>query len=233
MADKKKVLICEDEGVIREFVVINLVRAGYDVVGVSSGEEAISVFESQGPFDIAVLDIMLPGIDGFNVCKTLRKADASLGIIMLSAKTQEMDKVNGLMLGADDYMTKPFSPGELVARIDALCRRIDSAAARAEQPPITTCGNFTIDRKNKAILKDGINLDLTTVEFQILELLIRNAGECLARDVILSEVWGELYTGDEKIVDVNVRRLRVKLENDPASPEHLTTVWGLGYKWVI
>ena len=149
----KRILVCEDEDVIRDFVVINLNRAGYDVVDVNCGEEALRVFdEEKGNFDIALLDIMMPGIDGFQVCKALRKKSSTLGIIMLSAKTQEMDKVSGLMLGADDYMTKPFSPSELTARIDAIYRRVSMSMVREEEDSSTiVSGPFELDLKSRTV----------------------------------------------------------------------------------
>ncbi|MBQ8569428.1 MAG: response regulator transcription factor, partial [Oscillospiraceae bacterium] len=164
----KHILVCEDEDVIRDFVVINLNRAGYDVVDVNCGEEALRVFEEEnGNFDIALLDIMMPGIDGFQVCKELRKKSSTLGIIMLSAKTQEMDKVSGLMLGADDYMTKPFSPSELTARIDAIYRRVKMSHAQEEEPSSAiVSGPFTLNLKSRSISKNGVPIDLTQVEYQ-------------------------------------------------------------------
>lgn len=141
----KRILVCEDEGVIRDFVVINLKRAGYDVVDVDCGEEALRVFnEENGNFDIALLDIMMPGIDGFQVCKELRRKSSTIGIIMLSAKTQEMDKVSGLMLGADDYITKPFSPSELTARIDAVYRRVSMSFIKEEKTPVIRSGPLSL-----------------------------------------------------------------------------------------
>ena len=158
----KRILVCEDEDVIRDFVVINLNRAGYDVVDVNCGEDALRVFEEEnGNFDIALLDIMMPGIDGFQVCKELRKKSSILGIIMLSAKTQEMDKVSGLMLGADDYMTKPFSPSELTARIDAIYRRVSMSVAREEEESSTiVSGPFELDLKSRTVSKNGVQLSL-------------------------------------------------------------------------
>ncbi len=230
----KRILVCEDEDVIRDFVVINLKRAGYEVVDVPNGEEALRVFDEQHQnFDVALLDIMMPGIDGFAVCKAIREKSSSIGIIMLSAKTQEMDKVSGLMLGADDYMTKPFSPSELVARVDAVHRRVVMAKEKNQPSGDVQSGPFVINERSRALTKNGQLIDLTQVEFQIMELFISNPNVALDRSEILSRVWGENYFGDVKIVDVNIRRLRMKIEDEPSQPKYLLTVWGYGYKWSV
>ena len=230
----KRILVVEDEDAIREFVVINLQRAGYDVVEANSGEAALQKYEeNHGEFDVAILDIMMPGIDGLTVCKELRKKSGNLGIIMLTAKTQEMDKVTGLMLGADDYVTKPFSPSELVARVDSLYRRVAIAEMREEnnfQEELVS-GDFVLNLRNRALKKKGRMNELTQVEFQIMEYFFSNPGVALDRTNILTHVWGEAYYGEEKIVDVNIRRLRMKIEDEPSNPKHIVTVWGLGYKW--
>ncbi len=230
----KRVLVCEDEGSIREFVVINLKRSGYDVLEADSGEEALRLYdEHKGDVDVALLDIMLPGIDGFAVCRKLRELNDTLGIIILSARTQEMEKVGGLMMGADDYVTKPFSPSELVARVDALYRRVVSARSRehANYLDKITSGDFVLNLRNRTLLKHGQPVELTQVEFQIIEYFFTNPQKALSRTDILNRVWGEDYFGEEKIVDVNIRRLRMKIEDDPSNPQHILTVWGLGYKW--
>ena len=230
----KRILVVEDEDAIREFVVINLQRAGYDVVEANSGEAALQKYEeNHGEFDVAILDIMMPGIDGLTVCKELRKKSGNLGIIMLTAKTQEMDKVTGLMLGADDYVTKPFSPSELVARVDSLYRRVAIAEMREEnnfQEELVS-GDFVLNLRNRALKKKGRMIELTQVEFQIMEYFFSNPGVALDRTNILTHVWGEAYYGEAKIVDVNIRRLRMKIEDEPSNPKHIVTVWGLGYKW--
>ena len=229
----KRILVCEDEDAIREFVVINLRRAGYDVVDVPNGEEALRVYgENKGEFGLALLDIMMPGIDGFTVCKRLREQDKSIGIIMLSAKSQEMDKVNGLMLGADDYVTKPFSPMELVARVDAVFRRVNMAATIPEPENELRSGPFLLNVRSRSLTKDGRRIDLTQVEFQLMEHFLRNPNVALDRSSLLATVWGDSYFGDDKIVDVNMRRLRMKIEDEPSKPKFLTTVWDFGYKWV-
>ena len=230
----KRILVVEDEAAIREFEVINLRRSGYDVVETDNGEKALEIFENyNGDFDLAVLDVMLPGIDGIQVCKELRKRSDTIGIILLTAKTQEIDKVSGLMLGADDYITKPFSPSELVARVDALYRRVALNMMRSEnkfQEEIKL-GEFVLNLRNRALKKRGHVIELTQVEFQIMEYFFSNPGTVFSRTQILKHVWGETYGGEEKIVDVNIRRLRMKIEDDPSTPRHIITVWGMGYKW--
>lgn len=230
----KKILVCEDEAAIRDFVVINLRRAGYDVVEADCGEAALQKYEEQGgDFDVAILDIMMPGIDGLQVCKELRNKNGSIGIIMLTARTQEMDKVTGLMLGADDYVTKPFSPSELTARVDSLYRRVALAEQKNENnfKEEIKSGIFTLNLRNRSLMKQGKLIELTQVEFQIIEYFFSNPGVALDRTDILNHVWGEAYVGEEKIVDVNIRRLRMKVEDEPSNPRYIVTVWGLGYKW--
>lgn len=230
----KKILVCEDEEVIRDFVVINLQRSGYDVVDVSCGEEALEVFEkNNGNFSVVLLDIMMPGIDGFEVCKKLREKSDTMGIIMLSAKTQEMDKVRGLMLGADDYVSKPFSPSELVARVDAVYRRVELNSVRSKKElsnPIIS-GPFKLSPKSRTLTKNGEIIDLTQVEYQIMDMFFRNKNQALSRSEILESIWGDSYSNDIKIVDVNIRRLRMKVEDEPSNPIYIATVWGYGYKW--
>ncbi len=228
----KRVLVCEDEEVIRDFVVINLKRAGYDVVDVNCGEDALRRFEQeQGNFDVVLLDIMMPGIDGFTVCKRLREQSSTIGIIMLTAKAQEMDKVNGLMIGADDYITKPFAPSELTARVDAIYRRVCMGYMKPEKATVLESGPFVLNRKSRTITKNGVPIELTQVEYQILEYFLNNKNTALDRASILANIWGESYYGDDKIVDVNIRRIRMKIEDEPSNPQYITTIWGYGYKW--
>lgn len=227
----KKILIAEDEDTIRDFVVINLKRAGYEVTDVANGLDAMAACENAGePFDVVILDVMMPGLDGFSVCKRLREASDSMGIIMLTAKSQEMDKVNGLMLGADDYITKPFSPSELLARVDAIYRRVSMSAPKQPSNELTS-GPFALNLKSRTLTKNGNLIDLTQVEFQIMEMFLQNPETALERSQILSTVWGEDYFGDIKIVDVNIRRLRMKVEDEPSNPRYIATIWGFGYKW--
>ncbi len=228
----RKILICEDEDAIRDFVVINLERSGYETVDVACGEDAIKAFdEHKGNFDLALLDINLPGIDGFAVCKHLREKSDTLGIIMLTANTQEMDKVRGLMLGADDYVTKPFSPAELVARIDAIYRRVSMATSSKNEVKQIESGPFLLDCKQRTLKKNNEDIELTQVEYQIMEYFIKNKNIALERNSILEHIWGNNYYGDDKIVDVNVRRLRMKIEDEPSKPIYIQTIWGYGYKW--
>ena len=232
----KRILVCEDEASIRDFVVINLKRSGYEVVEAGSGEEALQKFEDyKGDVDIALLDIMLPGMDGFAVCKELRQKSSSMGIIILTSRTQEMEKVGGLMMGADDYVTKPFSPSELMARVDALYRRVMALRSREEVSYLEEIesGDFVLNLRSRTLLKQGQPIELTQVEFQIMEYFFTNPGKALSRTNILTRVWGEEYFGEEKIVDVNIRRLRMKIEEDPSSPQYILTVWGMGYKWNV
>ena len=228
----KRILVCEDEDAIRDFVVINLKRAGYDVYDVNCGEEALRVFdEENGNFDIVLLDIMMTGIDGFTVCKKLREKSSTPGIIMLTAKAQEMDKVNGLMIGADDYITKPFSPSELTARVDAIYRRVCMSFIKDDKSMRLESGPFVLDINSRTVTKNGVSIDLTQVEYQILEYFMNNKNTALDRSSILNHIWGESYYGDDKIVDVNIRRIRLKIEDEPSNPQYIMTIWGYGYKW--
>lgn len=234
--NKIKILVAEDEAAIREFIVINLIRAGYEVIEAADGQEAYEKYQQEnGQIAIAVLDVMMPRMDGFELCKKLRGLSSNIGIMMLTAKTQEMDKVSGLLLGADDYVTKPFSPSEFTARVDALARRVStviSNEASADDENVIVSGAFRLDCKSHSLTKNGEYIDITQVEFQILEYFFRNQGVALSRTDILNHVWGSDYYGEEKIVDVNIRRVRKKIEADPSNPKNLLTVWGLGYKWI-
>ena len=226
----RKVLVLEDETNIRSFVVIILKRAGYETIEAGTGEEALALIQKNPDVKVALLDIMLPGeIDGFEVCRRIRAGNAQMGIIMLTARTQEMDKVSGLMTGADDYVTKPFSPAELTARVDALFRRTGGVPVQdvdeLSQPP------FLLNTRNRTLEKNGKRIKLTQVEYSIVKLFMENPGKALAREEILEAVWGKEYLGELKIVDVNIRRLRIKLEDDPQNPAHISTVWGYGYEW--
>ena len=225
----KKVLVLEDEANIRSFVVINLKRAGYEAIEAETGEEALAQLKRNPDIKVALLDIMLPDMDGFEVCRRIRAGDNNIGIIMLTARTQEMDKVTGLMTGADDYVTKPFSPAELTARIDALCRRAGGTpvedTGEIRQPP------FLLNTRNRTLEKNGQRVKLTPVEYAIVKLFMEKPGQALSREEILDTVWGSDYFGELKIVDVNIRRLRIKIEDNPQKPVYVNTVWGYGYKW--
>ena len=225
----KKVLILEDEASIRSFVVINLRRAGYDVIEAGSGEEALEQLKKHPDTGVAIFDINLPGIDGFEVCRQVRANNKAIGIIMLTARTQEMDKITGLMTGADDYVTKPFSPAELLARVDALYRRIGGEASNTTDE--LRQGPFVLNTRNRTLEKSGDKIKLTQVEYSIVKLFMQNPGRAMSREDILAAVWGRDYDGELKIVDVNIRRLRIKIEDDTSNPVFITTVWGYGYKW--
>ena len=225
----KKVLIMEDEENIRSFVVINLERAGYEAIEAATGQAALDRLRENPDIGVAILDIMLPDMDGFEVCRRIRATSKQIGIIMLTARTQEMDKITGLMTGADDYVTKPFSPAELTARIDALYRRIGGEGGVSSD--YLTQGPFVMNLRNHTLEKSGNHIKLTQVEYAIMKLFMQNPGRSLSREDILSAVWGRDYEGELKIVDVNIRRLRIKIEDDTANPKYITTVWGFGYKW--
>lgn len=227
-----KILVCEDELSIRSFVVVNLRRAGYTVLEAGSGEEALAVYREHPDTAIALLDVMMPGIDGFETCRRLREMNERMGIIMLTARTQETEKVNGLRMGADDYVTKPFGIAELLARVAALDRRLSSAAAaQVNVLEQLTSGEFTLNLRQRQLCKDGAPIELTQMEYQIMEYFFQNPHKPLGRLDILRQVWGEEYVGEDKVVDVNIRRLRMKIEEDASDPRHICTVWGMGYQW--
>ena len=226
----KKVLVLEDEPGIRSFLVINLKRSGYEPLEAGTGAEAFELLRENPDIVVALLDIMLPDTDGFEVCRRIRASGSKMGIIMLTARAQEMDKVTGLMTGADDYVTKPLtSIAELTARVDALYRRVggDEMPAAGE----IVRGPFRLNTRNRTLEKNGQRIRLTQVEYAIVKLFMDNPGKALSREEILSAVWGQASGGDLKIVDVNIRRLRLKVEDDPQNPSCITTVWGYGYKW--
>ena len=224
------ILVCDDEKDIVAALKIYLESDGYCVHTAYSGEEALRVAKTE-PVQLALMDIMMPGIDGFTVCKKLREKSSTIGIIMLTARTQEMDKVSGLMFGADDYITKPFSPSELTARVDAIYRRVCMSFIKDEQSPVIESGPFTLNLKSRTVTKNGKLIDLTQVEYQIMEYFLNNQNTALDRASILNHIWGDGYFGDDKIVDVNIRRIRMKIEEEPSKPHYITTIWGYGYKW--
>ena len=224
----RKILVLEDEENIRGFVVINLKRAGYEVIQAGSGEEALEKFNANPDIAVCIFDVMLPGIDGYEVCRTLRAEGYEGGIIMLTARTQESDKVTGLMTGADDYVTKPFSVVELTARVDALVRRL---GLHSFAPENIQSGAFCLDMRARELKKNGVHIDLTQVEFALMKTFLENRGRAMDREELLAAVWGKNYSGELKIVDVNIRRLRIKIEDDATNPTYITTIWGFGYKW--
>ena len=226
----KKILVLEDEANIRSFVVINLRRSGFEPIEAENGEMALEKLKQNPDICLALLDVMLPDIDGFEVCRRIRATGSKMGIIMLTAKSQEIDKVTGLMTGADDYVTKPFSPAELTARVDPLIRRLGVDEEEKNSVEIVS-GPFVLNVRNRTLEKNGQRLKLTQIEYLLMKLFMENPGKAMSREDILSAVWGSEFGGELKIVDVNIRRLRIKIESDPTEPEYLTTVWGYGYKW--
>ncbi len=227
----KKILVVEDAAPIRELVALNLRLTDCQVDEAESAEEALKLLEKNPGYDVAVVDVMLPGMNGFSLCESIRRQNDTIGIIILSAKSQEQDKIRGLSIGADDYMTKPFSVSELLARVEALCRRVGRGAGSQTDGEQITSGGFVLDKRSRILYKNGHPIDLTQVEFQIMELFFANLGAALQREKILEGVWGQNYFGDVKIVDVNIRRLRMKVEEEPSNPQHILTVWGYGYRW--
>ena len=230
--ENNKVLILDDEDSIRQFMKINLEYQGYQTVEAATGEEALKVFEEEKP-SVAILDVMLPGISGFDVCQSIREKSPRTGIIMVSAKSQDIDKILGLERGADDYIIKPFNPQELILRVRSLMRRVNLTTAETESKSTKTLsdGPFTLDLYSKTFYKNQDEIDVTPTEFTILENFIQNKGKAMTRDEIMEETWGENYSNDTKIVDVNIRRIRAKIEQDPAKPQFIETVWGTGYRW--
>ena len=226
------ILVIEDDADIRNLLHFNLEKEGFTSIEAGDGVTGLAMAREQKP-SLVLLDLMLPGMDGFAVCRELRQRSESMGIIMLTARTQEMEKVGGLMMGADDYVTNPFSPSELVARVDALQRRVAAVRARNEVNYLEELhsGDFILNLRSRTLKKRGQPVELTQVEFQIMEYFFTNPGKALSRTDILTRVWGEEYFGEEKIVDVNIRRLRMKIEDTPSEPRYILTVWGLGYKW--
>ncbi|WP_029421828.1 response regulator transcription factor [Alicyclobacillus macrosporangiidus] len=227
-----KVLVVDDEAAIVQLVAYNLRQAGYEVMTASDGWDALAKVEAADP-DLVVLDWMLPGLDGMEVCRRLRSRGERPGIIMLTARDDEVDRVVGLEMGADDYVTKPFSPRELTARVKAVLRR--AAAGRGpgdgeEEGGVYQVGSLRVLEREREVYVGERRVDLTTREFDLLLYLIRHAGQVLSREQLLNDVWGYAFTGDSRIVDVHVSHLREKLEEDPRRPAFIQTVRGVGYK---
>ncbi|EOR20287.1 MULTISPECIES: response regulator transcription factor [Clostridium] len=220
-----KILLVEDEDSIRGFLKINLQRNNLQVIESATGEEGLKLAAIEKP-KIAILDVMLPGIDGFKVCSKLRDEFPNMGIIMLTAKGQDMDKIMGLEYGADDYIIKPFNPLEVVLRIKALLRRLGE-----EDKEKLELGEFIIDLYSQKILKNSIEIDVTPKEYLLMKIFLENPNKAFTRDELLDLVWGENYFGDAKIIDVNIRRLRSKIEENASEPKYIETIWGIGYRW--
>ncbi|HZJ83412.1 MAG TPA: response regulator transcription factor [Clostridia bacterium] len=226
---KRKVLIVDDESSIRSFIKIGFERSGFQIIEAETGEDGISLARENNP-DIVILDVMLPGIDGFEVCTALRSEFPNMGIIMLTARSLDMDRIMGLEQGADDYVVKPFNPLELVLRAEALMRRINGDQDIEDGNSLYD-GPFEIDTYSQKFYKDDTLIDLTPKEYQIISLFIQNPGKLFSRNALIDTVWGEDFIGDFKIIDVNIRRLRKKIEDDPSYPKFIETVWGTGYRW--
>ena len=225
---KEKILVLEDEIGIRSFVSINLKREGYEIIEAGSGQEAIEQLSNHPDISIALLDVMLPDMSGIEICKFIRQQFDQIGVIMLTAKGQEEDKLEGFISGADDYMVKPFSIKELLVRVSALIRRVKKDDSKVQSNEIIS-DPFILNIDKRKLYKNGIEIELTPTEFSIVKYLMVNAKKSLSRDQILSEVWGSNYLYDFKIVDVNIRRIRNKIEDDPSKPKYIQTVWGYGY----
>lgn len=229
MIAKPIILLVEDEPSIRKFIMINLERSGFNVVEATSGEEGLEKAREHLP-NLTVLDVMLPGLDGFQICQQLRTQFPDMAILMLTARGQDLDKVMGLELGADDYMVKPFNPLELVARINAILRRVSSRVGAPDNTIIT--GELTLDTRSHRLYKSGQVIELTPKEWELLKVFMENPDKAYSRHDLLDLVWGIDYFGDTKIVDVNIRRIREKIEDNPSLPLYIQTVWGKGYRWV-
>lgn len=223
----RRILLVEDEENIRKFTKLSLENEGYLVLEADTGELGVEIVRKEEP-DIVILDIMLPGINGYEVCEIIREEYPKTGIIMLTAKTQDVDKIIGLEAGTDDYIVKPFNPKELVLRIESLLRRLD--LVEDNQDTIKD-GPFIFDKYSRVFTKDGKEVDLTPTELSLVALFMENPGKAFSRTELLDKTWGEDYMGEAKIVDVNVRRIRSKIEDDSSNPEYLETVWGIGYRW--
>ncbi|WP_296254777.1 response regulator transcription factor [uncultured Ezakiella sp.] len=221
-----KILVVEDEDAIRRFIKINLERQGWLVDDVDTGEKGVKM-ASKNVYDCILLDVMLPGMSGIEVAKEVRNTNQEVGIIMLTAKSQDLDKIDGLEAGADDYITKPFNPTELILRIKSLAKRVDV------EPEYRNISDdvFDLNEEKREFRKNGELIELTPTEFSLMELFMKNPEKAFTRDELLDEVWGDNFFGESKIVDVNIRRIRSKIEEDPANPKYLNTVWGVGYRY--
>ncbi|WP_392486459.1 response regulator [Haloimpatiens sp. FM7315] len=225
---EEKIIVVDDEEHIRELIKFNLVKNGYKVECLENGQECLKYIKNEKP-KLILLDIMLPGMDGYDVCKNIR-SDRKLRdvpIIMITAKGEEIDKILGLELGADDYITKPFSVRELVARVKALLRRANIEPSST----VTSFGDLTVDFQKHLVLKNNEEVDLTLKEFELLQILIKNQGKVMTREVLLDRIWGYEYIGETRTVDVHIRHLRKKIEKDDKNPKYIQTIRGIGYKF--
>lgn len=226
----EKVLIVEDEENIRKFIVTNLEISNFEVKEAGSSEEAMKICNSYTP-DVIVLDIMLPGLDGYRLCKILREKFSNVVIVMLTAKAQDSDKIHGLDIGADDYMIKPFNPMELISRINAILRRVKRNDKSLNEISRIEHGNLKLELKEQKLYKDNKEIEITNQEYRLIKFLMQNPNTAFNRDELLDKAWGESFFGDYKTVDVHVRRLRIKIEDDPSKPVYIQTVWGYGYRF--
>ena len=224
-----KILLVEDEESIRGFLRINFQRENFQVIECESGEEGLRKALIEKP-DIAILDVMLPGMNGFEVCQKLRESFPRMGIIMLTAKGEDMDKIMGLQFGADDYVLKPFNPLEITLRVKALIRRLEGISEENNSDCIEV-DNFKLDLYSQSLYKENVEIDVTPKEFLLMKIFMQNPGKAFTRDELLNLVWGIDFFGDPKIVDVNIRRLRSKIEDNSSKPKYIETVWGTGYRW--
>ncbi len=224
---KKKILLVDDEKTLVKTLTYNLEKDGYQVISAYDGEEALNKVESDNP-DLIILDLMLPGVDGFEVCRRVRKS-MDLPIIMLTAKGDDIDKILGLELGADDYLTKPFNPRELLARVKAILRRSEPQGSSLKN--ILKIQDLQVDLYQHKVRVKGEEIDLTSKEFALLNLMASNPGRVYSREQLLEQIWGYNYYGDARTVDVHIRHLREKIESDPSNPRYVLTVWGTGYKF--
>ncbi|GED14578.1 response regulator transcription factor [Aneurinibacillus migulanus] len=229
----KKILVVDDEQSIVTLLEFNLQKAGFEVIKTGDGPTAVTLAETEKP-DLIVLDIMLPGMDGMEVCKKLRMEKINTPILMLTAKDEEFDKILGLELGADDYMTKPFSPREVVARVKAILRRSgqqqEQKSAGASDEQVITIGQLVIYPEKYEVIFSGNKLELTPKEFELLQYMASHPGRVMTRDQLLNAVWNYDFVGDSRIVDVHISHLREKIEEDTKQPKYIKTVRGLGYK---
>jgi two-component system, OmpR family, response regulator len=230
----RRILIIEDDADIASLIAMHLGDNGFEVQVESQGDTGLAAFKGSD-FDLVVLDLMLPGVDGLTLCREMRAGNSYIPILMLTAKSTELDRVLGLEMGADDYLTKPFSLPELIARVKALLRRVDALSARSESPtpaPIIEKNGMTINVEKRLVSVEGKEINLTAREFDLLHHLASHPGHVYSRIQLLDQVWGYSYEGYEHTVNTHINRLRAKIEEDPANPAYVQTVWGVGYKFV-
>lgn len=226
----EKVLLVEDEIAIRKFTKINVEKAGFQVLEAGTGEDGVRIALEENPH-VVILDVMLPGMNGFEVCDILRNEMPNVGIIMLTAKIQDVDRILGLEKGADDYMVKPFNPQELVLRIQSLVRRIKLTNDDDKKSQVLKYGPFELNSYSKRFTKDNKDIVLTPTELSLIKIFLENVNRAFTREELMQQAWGEDNKADTKIIDVNIRRIRSKIEDDPGKPKYLHTVWGVGYRW--